>query len=73
MQPNCNEDYLDETGRRRRVKRTADHSVKDKQFHLLKHALINNHPLKDLKDCKVIDRKLPWKQLPEKDIRGFIY
>ena len=52
-EPNCDEDYLGETGRRR-MERTADHCGKDKQFHLLKHALISSHPVVDLKDLKVI-------------------
>ena len=53
--PNCNEDCLGETGRRR-IERTADHCRKDKQSHLLKHALISNHPAVDLKDFEVIDK-----------------
>ena len=50
--PNCNEDYLGETGWIR-IKRTADHCGKDKQSHLLKHALISNNTVVDL---KVIDK-----------------
>ena len=53
-EPNCNENYLGETGRRI-IERTSDHCGKDKQSHLLKHALISNHPVVDLKDFKVID------------------
>ena len=68
-EPNYNEDYLGETGRRT-IERTADHCGKDKQSHLLEHALISNRP--DLKDLKVID-KLPWKQVQEEDIRGFTH
>ena len=48
-------DYLSETWRII-IKRTADHSGKDKQLDLLKHALISNHPVVDLKDLKVIDK-----------------
>ena len=48
-------DYLSETGRII-IKRTADHCGKDKQLDLLKHALISNHPVVDLKDLKVIDK-----------------
>ena len=51
-EPNCNENYLGETGI---IEKTADHCGKDKQSHLLKHALISNHPVVDLKDFKVID------------------
>ena len=64
MEPNCNEDYLGETGRII-IERTADHCGKDKQSHLLKHAQISNHPVVDLKDLKVIDQKLPWKQVQD--------
>ena len=52
---NCNEDYLGETGRSI-IERTADHCGKDKQSHLLKHALISSHPVVDLKDLKVIGK-----------------
>ena len=41
---NCDKDYLSETGRRL-IERAADHCGKDKQSHLLKHALISNHQL----------------------------
>ena len=54
-EPNCNEDYLGETGKRR-IERTSDHCGKDKQSHLLKHALISSHPVVDLKDLKAIDK-----------------
>ena len=59
-EPNFTEDYLDKTGRRI-IERTADYCEKDKQSHLLKHALISNHAVIDLKDLKVIDKKLPRK------------
>ena len=36
------EEYLGETGRRI-IERVADHAGKDKQSHLLKHALLRNH------------------------------
>ena len=55
LKTNCNEDYLGETGRRI-IQRTADHCRKDKQSHLLKHALISSHPVVDLKDLKVTDK-----------------
>ena len=55
LEPNCDKDYLGET-RRRIIERAADHCGKDKQSHLLKHALISNHPVVDLKDLKVIDK-----------------
>ena len=54
-EPNCDKDYLGETGRRI-IERAADHSGKDKQSHLLKHALTSNHPVVDLKDLKIIDK-----------------
>ena len=54
-EPNCDKDYLGETGRRI-IERAADHCRKDKQSHLLKHALISNHPVVDLKDLKIIDK-----------------
>ena len=53
-EPTCNEDYLGETGRRI-IERSADHCGKDKQSHLLRHALYNNHKTVDLKDFKIID------------------
>ena len=46
---------LGETGRII-INRTTDHCGKDKQSHLLKHALISNHPVVDLKDLKIIDK-----------------
>ena len=54
-EPNCNEDYLGEIGRII-IERTTDHCRKDEQSHLLKHALISNHPVTDLKDLKVIEK-----------------
>ena len=53
-EPTCNEDCLGETGRRI-IERSADHCGKDKQSHLLRHALYNNHKTVDLKDFKIID------------------
>ena len=50
---NCNKDYLGET--RLIIERTADHCGKDKQSHLLQHAVISNHPVVDLKDLKVTE------------------
>ena len=55
LQPNCYKDYLGETGRRI-IERAADHCGKVKQSHLLKHALIGNQPVVDLKDLKIIDK-----------------
>ena len=52
---NYNEDYLGET-RKRRIQRTADHCGKDKQSHVLKHALMNHCPVVDLIDLKVINK-----------------
>ena len=46
--PNCNENYFDET-QRQRIESRANHCGKDKQSHLLKHAVISNHPVVDLK------------------------
>ena len=54
-EPNCNEDYLGETGGRI-MERTADHCGKDKQSRLPKYALISSHPVLDRKDLKVIDK-----------------
>ena len=53
-EPTCNEDYLGETGRKI-IERSADHCGKDKQSHLLSHALNNNDKTEDLKDFKIID------------------
>ena len=55
QEPNCDKDYLGETGRRR-IKRAADHCGKDKQSHSVKRALISNHSVVDLKDLKIIDK-----------------
>ena len=55
LEPNCDKDYLGEIGRRR-IERAAAHCGKDKQSHLLKHALISNHPVVDFKDLKKIDK-----------------
>ena len=52
-EPTCHEDYLGETGRI--IERSTDHCGKDKQSHLLRHALNNNHKTVDLKDFKIID------------------
>ena len=53
-EPTCNEDYLGENGRKI-TERSADHCGKDKQSHLLRHALNNNDKTVDLKDFKIID------------------
>ena len=52
-EPIYNEDYLVKTGRI--IERSADHCDKDKQSHLLRHLLNNNHKTVDLKDFKIID------------------
>ena len=54
-EPNCDKDYLGETGIII-IEREADHCGKDKQSHLLKYALISNHPVVDLKDLNIIDK-----------------
>ena len=51
---NCNGNYLGETGKRI-TEKSADHCGKDKQLHLLRHALNNNHRKVDLKDIKIIN------------------
>ena len=61
----CTEDYLGETGCRI-IGWVADHTGKDKQSHLLKHALTQNHWHIDLVNMKIIDssyqnNKLKWK------------
>ena len=61
-EPNCDKDYLGET-RRRMIERAADHCGKDRQSHLLKYAIFSNHPVVDLKDLKIIVKKLPWKKV----------
>ena len=53
-EPTCKEDCLGETGRRI-IERSADHCGKDKQSHLLRHALNSNHKTVDVKDFKIID------------------
>ena len=58
LEPTCNEDYLGETGRRI-IERSADHCDKDKQLHLLRHALNNNHKTVALKDFNIIDSQKP--------------
>ena len=47
----CTEDYLGETGCRI-MERVVDHGGKDKQSHLLKHALTRNHRHVDLGNMK---------------------
>ena len=64
-EPKCNEDYLGKTGRRR-IEKTADHCWKDKQSHSLKHALVNNYPLVNVKDLKVIDKNYHGKKYKRK-------
>ena len=54
LEPSCNKDYISETGRII-IEKTANHCVKDKQSHLLKHAPISKHPVVDLNNLKVID------------------
>ena len=61
----CTEEYLGETGRRV-IERVPDHAGKDKQSHLLKHALLQNHRRFDLSNMKIIDSsfhgsKFKWK------------
>ena len=53
-EPTCNEDYLGATGRRI-IERSADHCRKDKQSHLLRHALNKYHKAVDVKGFKIID------------------
>ena len=49
-EPTCKEeDYLVETGRSI-IERSADHCGKDKQSHLLRHALNSNHKTVNLQD-----------------------
>ena len=54
-EPNFKEDYLGETGRRI-IERTVVRCRKDKESHLLKHALISNHPVADLKDLRLLTK-----------------
>ena len=49
----CNEDYLGKT-RKKIIERSADHCQKDKQLHLLRHALHSNHKTVNRKDFKMI-------------------
>ena len=53
-EPTRNENYLGETGRRI-IQRSAGHCGRDKQSHLLRHALNNNHKTVVLKNVKIID------------------
>ena len=46
-EPSCKGNYLNKT-RRIVIERTDHHCRKDKQSHLLKHALISNHPVAGL-------------------------
>ena len=50
----CTEDYLGETGRRI-IEQVANHAAKNKQSHLLKHALTRNHRHFYLGNMKIID------------------
>ena len=49
----CKKDYSGET-RRRLIERSVDHCGKDKQSHLIRHDLNNNHKTVDLKVLKII-------------------
>ena len=51
---------------RRIIKRVADHAGKDKQSHLLKHALTQNHRHFDLGNMKVIDSSFYSNKLKRK-------
>ena len=48
LKPSCNGDYLGETSHMA-IEGTAEHTGKDKQLHLLKHALTQNYQHVDLK------------------------
>ena len=50
----CTEEYLGETGCRI-IEQAAGHAGKDKQSHLLKHALLRNHRRVDLSNMKIIN------------------
>ena len=52
-EPNCDNDYLGETGRI--IQSAADHFERDKRSHLLTHALISNQVV-DLEDLKVTEK-----------------
>ena len=68
-EPNCNGDCLGKTGKRI-IERTAVHSGKDKQSHLLRHALIRNHHVVDLKDLKLIDKNYHGNRYKRKRSEG---
>ena len=50
----CTEEYLDETGRII-IERVSDHAGKDKQSHLLKHAVLRNQRHVELSNMKITD------------------
>ena len=70
-EPTCKEDYLGETGRRI-IERSTDHWGKDKQSHLLRHALNSNYKAVDLKDLKIIDSSYHNNRFKNK-ISGALY
>ena len=50
----CSEEYLGETGHRI-IEGVSDHAGKDKQSHLLKHAVLRNQRHVELSNMKIID------------------
>ena len=64
-EPNCNENYLGQTWRRK-TDRIAYHCGKNRQSHLLRHALISNHIVVALKDLKVIEKNYNGKKYKRK-------
>ena len=53
-EPSCIEGYVGNIGCRI-IERVPDHDGKDKQPHLMKHALTRNHRYVDLRNMKIID------------------
>ena len=58
-------DYVGEAGCRI-IERVADHAGKDKQSHLFKHALTQNHRHVDLGNTKLIDSSFHNNKLKQK-------
>ena len=62
-QPDCTSTYIGETARRLE-ERVKDHCGRDRNSHLLKHAIETGHPSTSLEDFKVVGQGFgnKWKR-----------